>query len=36
VPTLVEWDSKLPELDVLIGEARKADQMMEAQDAIAA
>jgi uncharacterized protein len=36
VPTLVEWDSKLPELDVLIDEARKADRMMEAQHALAA
>jgi uncharacterized protein (UPF0276 family) len=36
VPTLVEWDSKLPDLDVLIDEARKADRMMEAQHALAA
>ena len=36
VPTLVEWDSKLPELDVLIDEARKADQVMEDQRALAA
>ena len=36
VPTLVEWDSKLPELDVLLDEARKADGMMGAQHAVAA
>jgi uncharacterized protein (UPF0276 family) len=36
VPTLVEWDSKLPELDVLIDEAQKADRVMEAQHALAA
>ena len=36
VPTLVEWDSKLPELGVLIEEARKADRMMETQHALAA
>ena len=36
VPTLVEWDSKLPALEVLIDEARKADQVMEGQHALAA
>jgi uncharacterized protein (UPF0276 family) len=37
VPTLVEWDSELPALDVLIGEARSADHiMMEAGHALAA
>jgi len=36
VPTLVEWDSKLPELGVLLDEAGKADRMMEAQHALAA
>jgi hypothetical protein len=25
VPTLIEWDSNLPELTVLLDEARKAD-----------
>jgi hypothetical protein len=36
VPTLVEWDSRLPELDVLIAEARHADHLMEMGHAIAA
>jgi uncharacterized protein (UPF0276 family) len=37
VPTLVEWDSNLPALDVLIDEARRADRIMtEAGYAIAA
>lgn len=37
VPTLVEWDSKLPALNVLIDEARRADDiMMEARHALAA
>jgi hypothetical protein len=37
VPTLVEWDSKLPALDVLIDEASRADHiMMEAGHALAA
>jgi uncharacterized protein (UPF0276 family) len=37
VPTLVEWDSNLPVLDVLIAEARRADRiMMEGQHALAA
>jgi uncharacterized protein (UPF0276 family) len=37
VPTLIEWDSKLPALDVLIDEARRADDiMMEAGHALAA
>ena len=31
VPTLVEWDSDLPPLDVLVAEARRADRMMEAR-----
>jgi uncharacterized protein (UPF0276 family) len=29
VPTLVEWDSDLPALDVLLAEARTADHLME-------
>jgi uncharacterized protein (UPF0276 family) len=29
VPTLVEWDSRLPELGVLVDEARRADLVME-------
>ena len=36
VPTLIEWDSNLPALDVLIGEARRADHIMELSYAIAA
>lgn len=36
MPTLVEWDSSLPALDVLIAEARHADQIMEAGYALAA
>jgi uncharacterized protein (UPF0276 family) len=37
VPTLVEWDSNLPVLDVLIAEARLADRIMkEGQHALAA
>jgi uncharacterized protein (UPF0276 family) len=37
VPTLVEWDSELPALDVLIDEARRADRIMtEARYALAA
>lgn len=28
VPTLIEWDTDVPELDVLLGEARKAEAMM--------
>lgn len=35
-PTLIEWDSDLPALEVLVGEAAKADAIMEAHDAIAA
>jgi uncharacterized protein (UPF0276 family) len=36
-PTLIEWDSELPALDVLIAEARYADHiMMEAGHALAA
>jgi uncharacterized protein (UPF0276 family) len=29
VPTLIEWDSNLPALSVLLAEARKADGLME-------
>jgi uncharacterized protein (UPF0276 family) len=36
VPTLVEWDSSLPALDVLLDEARHADRIMEAAYALAA
>ena len=30
VPTLIEWDADLPPLDVLLGEARKADALLAA------
>ena len=36
VPTLIEWDTDLPELAVLLAEAAKADSVMEADDAVAA
>jgi uncharacterized protein (UPF0276 family) len=36
VPTLVEWDSDLPELEVLVGEAHKAERVLEATHALAA
>jgi uncharacterized protein (UPF0276 family) len=35
-PTLVEWDTDLPELDVLLGEAHKADFIRERMHALAA
>jgi uncharacterized protein (UPF0276 family) len=36
VPTLIEWDTDVPELEVLLGEARKAQARMDALDALAA
>jgi uncharacterized protein len=36
VPTLIEWDSNIPTLDVLASEARKADRMKDAHRARAA
>jgi uncharacterized protein (UPF0276 family) len=36
VPTLVEWDTDIPTLDVLVAEAAKADRIAEATRAIAA
>ena len=36
VPTLIEWDTDVPPLDVLLAEARKAQLRMEARDALAA
>jgi uncharacterized protein (UPF0276 family) len=36
VPTLVEWDSRLPAIDELIAEARRADSIMRGSYAIAA
>jgi uncharacterized protein (UPF0276 family) len=36
VPTLIEWDTDVPELAVLLEEAGKARARMEAVDAVAA
>ena len=36
VPTLIEWDSDLPELSVLVDEARRADAILEDRHAWAA
>ena len=36
VPTLIEWDTDIPELDVLVAEARRADLYLENYHAIAA
>jgi uncharacterized protein (UPF0276 family) len=36
VPTLIEWDTDIPSLDVLAAEARKADRVREQARAIAA
>ncbi|MEO8741277.1 MAG: DUF692 domain-containing protein [Casimicrobiaceae bacterium] len=35
-PTLIEWDTDLPPLEVLLDEAATARQIMEARDAVAA
>ena len=35
-PTLIEWDTDIPPLAVLLGEAAQADARMKARDAIAA
>ena len=35
-PTLIEWDADIPPLQVLVGEAKKADRFMEASHARAA
>ena len=35
-PTLIEWDTDLPALDVLVAEATRADHMMEKRDALVA
>jgi len=29
VPTLIEWDTNLPALDVLLGEAAEAERLLE-------
>lgn len=36
VPTLIEWDTNLPELPVLVGEADRAQRHLEAAHALAA
>ena len=36
VPTLVEWDTDLPALAVLLEEARKAQARMDSRHALAA
>jgi hypothetical protein len=36
VPALVEWDSALPELSVLVAEAQQAQRIMDQCDADAA
>jgi uncharacterized protein (UPF0276 family) len=36
VPTLIEWDTNIPALDVLLAEARTADTILETRDAVAA
>lgn len=36
MPTLIEWDTDIPALDVLLAEARTADAILEARHAIAA
>lgn len=36
IPTLIEWDTDLPPLEVLLDEARKADAILEAAHAVVA
>ena len=36
VPTLIEWDTDLPDFEVLLAEARKADAVMERRGVLAA
>jgi hypothetical protein len=36
VPTLVEWDTDLPALEVLLAEAATAQRLMEEHHALAA
>ena len=36
LPTLIEWDTNLPELSVLVGEADRAQRQLEAAHALAA
>jgi hypothetical protein len=35
-PTLIEWDTDIPQLPVLLGEARKADALLEQTHAVPA
>jgi len=35
-PTLIEWDTDIPALEVLLDEAAKAQRMLEACHAVAA
>lgn len=36
VPTLIEWDTELPDLDVLVSEAARAGRVMETRSALVA
>jgi uncharacterized protein (UPF0276 family) len=36
IPTLIEWDTDIPALDVLLTEAGKADNILDERDALAA
>jgi uncharacterized protein (UPF0276 family) len=36
MPTLIEWDADIPALEVLVGEAHKADRFLEQSRALAA
>ena len=36
VPTLIEWDTDVPALDMLVAEARKADMILERSRELAA
>ena len=36
VPTLIEWDTDIPPLEILLDEAAKAQTILETCDAIAA
>jgi uncharacterized protein (UPF0276 family) len=36
VPTLIEWDLDLPDLPTLLGEAHRADLVMESANALVA
>jgi uncharacterized protein (UPF0276 family) len=36
IPTLIEWDTDIPKLDVLLAEAGKAENILDERDALAA